>query len=154
MNVIIYMSDSNNDENSKIFLSVREDILNKINSNSEAYDKTIISLSSAFLLISTSFLTKVIDLDIAIYSSVLKISWILFFLSICSVILSFIVSNNAQEIELANWDKYKETSDEQFLYAENKNKIWLDFFNISSGIFFISAVGLTLIFMIENLGGF
>ena len=60
------MTNPNDSEIFQTYISVREDILRKISSNSQAYDKVIISLSSAGLFISTSFLTKVININGAI----------------------------------------------------------------------------------------
>ncbi|MCH9691143.1 MAG: hypothetical protein K0U59_03625 [Gammaproteobacteria bacterium] len=75
-------------------------------SNSEAYDKAILSLSSAGLAISLTFIKFIVPLDKAVHLVFLKSSWILFLLSVTFVICSFLVGNKAIQFHLECAEQY------------------------------------------------
>lgn len=135
----------------RVYADYRRDLLTRQLSNSQKYDSSILSLSMAALGFSLTFIGNIVPLDTSVCLWILCISWFLYSLSIIFVIISFQVSNWAinQQIEYA--EKYYLQGDRD--YADKKN-LWVSYttkINTLSGVFFISAILLTIIFVIVNI---
>ena len=79
-------------ERVRIYEKTRDDLLQRQRANSENFDKSILSLSSAGLGLTISFISNIVDLSSAVYLFLLYITWILFGVSIINTIVSFLVS--------------------------------------------------------------
>ena len=79
----------------ELYDKFRDDLLKRQLSNSEHYDKAILSLSSSALALSLTAIKFVVPLDRANFLWVLKISWGLFLLTIILSLSAFLMSNHA-----------------------------------------------------------
>lgn len=137
-----------NKEIFKQFLEVTE---KKIISNSENYDKTLLSLSSLLLGTSLSFIKDVVSLATASHIYLLIVSWSLFGISIISTILSFLTGQQALKLSILYAEQY-------YIYGKEvyRNKVspyakvtnWL---NYLSGSSYIIALGVTIVFVSINI---
>ena len=126
-------------------------------SNTQLFDKSILSLSSAGLGLSLAFISNIVPMDVekdpVIYIGLLYVSWGLFVLAIASTVLSF--RTGLQELEKQfetircklsgqNESRY-ESNDDVAFYRNTK------YLAICSFISYILAVSLTVLFIIINL---
>ena len=119
--------------------------------NSENYDKAILSLSSAGLGVSLTFLKNFVPFENAECTIILIISWFLFILAIISTISSFIVSQQGIEVQLDNSYKYYIEEKEEYF---NKSNVYIKstkYLNTLSGLCFIFAIIFTAIFVTKNM---
>lgn len=135
----------------KIHDAYRKELLERQRINSSTFDKVILSLSTAIIGISTSFINNIIELGEAQSIILLKLSWASFSLVIISTVLSFLVSQKALDRQLEYAQKY---------YLEEKNEfgtkksLWsrfTDILNLISGIAFIAATILLIVFVTQNI---
>ena len=85
---------------SELYAELKEDINKRDLSNSESFDKAILSLSSAGLAISLSFIKFIVPIEDAIYILCLYIAWICFGFAIISTILSLMASQSGLDKQL------------------------------------------------------
>lgn len=133
----------------RLHTSARGELLDRQFSNSEAYDKAILTLSSGFLALSLSFIKEILPAGSITWATLLYASWVLLALAIVSTVISFRVSNAAIERQLEQAQRYYGERDES---AFTKSKLsravdWLN--NVSGGLFTLGVV-LTVIFVISN----
>lgn len=87
------MKDSDNmEELEKLYNKARDELLAKQMSNSETYDRSMLSLSSAFLALSVTFIKDIVPVKELLCTWLLYLSWGggLFALTIIVIFLSFI----------------------------------------------------------------
>jgi hypothetical protein len=132
------------------FNKTRDELVAKQNSNAEAYDRAILTLSSAFLGFSIAFVKDIVK-DAFTWPWVLFASWMFFGLAIIMTIASIAYSQWAIDrlIDAAR-DFYlngvKESNAVSKLLAKRTRIM-----NRTSGSLFVVGVFLTLAFAIENL---
>lgn len=141
------------DERKKIYSETRKDLLNRQLSNTENFDKAIISLSTAGLGLSLAFIKDVVKIPEARYLVLLYFSWSLFGVAIVSTILSFVSSQSGINKQLYFAEKYYLEEKEEFINKRNWQAQITNYLNIFSGIVFVGAIILTVIFVISNIGG-
>lgn len=78
----------------------RKEILDTLTSNSEAHDRAILTLSSAFLALSVSFLHDGFKGYIPSFSIFLYLSWALFTAAIIVTVFSYSYSQRAVDYKL------------------------------------------------------
>lgn len=103
---LITRTDEEQRRSVEMFDSFRDELYKRQLSNNEAYDKAILSLSSAGLAISLSFIKFIVPLDKAVYLGVLKTAWVLFLVSVVSTLVSYIVGNKGITRQLEYAEKY------------------------------------------------
>jgi hypothetical protein len=128
-----------------------EEISKRQLSNSEAFDKAILSLSSAGLALSLSFFKFVVPASQAISLDLIKYSWYLFLAAIISTILSFVTSQRALAIELTHAERYYLSDEEEFEKKNNPASNLTELLNILSGLFFILAIINVVRFVVANI---
>ncbi|NPE56467.1 hypothetical protein HLB25_19530 [Dickeya dadantii] len=119
-------------------------------SNTDNYDKNILTLSSAGLAISLTLLKDIVSKEGPLLSFFLYSSWILFGLAILSTIASFLFSNKALAKQLSIAERYYIDGDNDAFTSKNR---WGDFtscLNWLSGSFFILAIISVIIFGLAN----
>ncbi len=139
------------EENRKIYASFRDYLLKGQMSNSENFDKSILSLSSAALGISLAFIKDIVKIKDAQFVWSLKLSWILFTIAIISTVVSFATSQRSITIQLVYAEKYYLEEKNEYL---NKKNWWTSitkFLNTFSAIIFVLAIILTVVFVIINI---
>ena len=148
---IIERDDEEQKRSTEIYDSFRDELYKRQLSNSEAYDRAILSLSSAGLAISLTFIKFIVPIEEATHLCVLKASWVLFLLSIISTVASFLIGNKGISRQLEYAEQY---------YIDGKAKAFNKFniyacintiFNYISGILFLVALTSVVSFVILNL---
>ncbi|WP_206483870.1 hypothetical protein [Thalassotalea sp. G2M2-11] len=146
----------NKDEQSRcveIHDKFRDDLLKRQLSNSEGYDKAILSLSSAGLALSLTAIKFIIPLDTAHYLWAIKTSWWLFFTTIICSLLAYLIGNIAIGKQLKIAEKYYL---EGLVSAQTEKNIYTtinSFLNNITGIIFAVAISLVIYFVTANLNG-
>lgn len=128
-----------------------EEIAKRQLSNNEAFDKAILSLSSAGLALSLTFFKFVVPANEAVSIGNIKWAWYLFLAAIISTILSFIASQAALKKELQNAEKYYLQDLEEYENKNNPASNLTEALNIISALFFISAIINVVRFVVANI---
>lgn len=135
----------------RIYESLREHILKSQLSNSENFDKEILTLSSVFLGATLTFIKDIVPIKTAWYLWQLNLSYLFFIIVIISTIISFLVSQRALAIQLDYAEKYYLELQEEFLKKENKWGNWIKYLSYISAFFFIFGIFCVALFIILNL---
>ena len=139
------------------YLKERDELLKRQLSNSQLFDKAILTLSSAGLGFSLAFIRKGVSLDEATQVYLLYFSWGLFFLAIASTLISFFTSQRAISKQLEFNEGYylgnegKPSNSEN--KADNSKNRWNQITNTLSCfslIFYLLAILLTVLFIALN----
>lgn len=131
------------------------DLANEVNkrelSGSENFDKSVLTLSSAGLGLSLTFLKDFVQLSSATTKWALYGSWIAFTLATVGTMLSFICSGKAQRVQLKAAEDYYINGDEAALTRTNKWGRCNSALNGLACVAFISALMLTVVFIWSNV---
>ena len=137
-------------EGKRLYERARDELIALRRSNSEIYDRALMTLSSALLVASLSFIGKLVPLKTANYLIVLHFSWICFGLTIISTITSFIYGQLAIKTLLNAAERYylydEQGSYDVSLVVEKR----LMCINSLSGIVFILGIIFSILFVIIN----
>jgi hypothetical protein len=142
-------TETEDQQRERLHTSARSELLDRQFSNSEAYDKAILTLSSGFLALSLSFIKEILPAGSITWTGLLYASWVLLALAIISTVISFRVSNAAIEGQLGQAQRYYQEKDEN-AYTKSKLSRSVDWLNNVSGGLFIFGVVLTVVFVILN----
>ncbi len=134
-----------------IYDSYRDEVHKRQLSNTENYDKSILTLSSSGLAISLTFLKLIIPLEKAQYLWMINASWVLFLISIFCSLVAYLVSNSALDAQLSIAEKYYIQNEKSAFNTKNNLSKINDIINIFVGIFFVFALTFTVIFVIVNI---
>jgi len=130
---------------------LRDDILRRQLSNTENYDKAVLSIATAFLGFSLAFLKDFVHYAEAAHAYLLPLSWSLFGFAIVATIGSFFSSQLGLAKQLQFAEKYYLDEDDAYFNKKNLAANWTTCLNYISGVSFISAVGATIVFTTINL---
>ncbi len=133
----------------RLLAETRADLLKRQLSNSENYDKAVLSLSTIFLGLSLTFLKDFVSIQQVVCPCLLYYSWITFGIAILSTIVSFWVSQYAINVQLKKAEDYYLNDVKDALNKSWSAKI-TDWVNIISGVLFVLGVSLTIAFVIVN----
>lgn len=120
-------------------------------SNNEAFDKAILSLSSAGLGLTLTFFKFVVPAAQATSLNHIKWAWALFVAAIICTLVSYYTSNRALAIELKHAEKYYLEDDESFEAKNNPASNVTEILNVVAGLLFIGAIVRTVLFVMSNL---
>ena len=140
----------------QFYIEYYKAIWSSLRNNNDRYDRALLTLSTALLGFSLVFIKDVVkDLNEALCFYLLKISWFLFILTIIITFFGFLVSNKAGERQLEivnNYLNHLESKDRSEKPDErNRANQLTTYLNFFAGIFFISAVIITFIFVSINI---
>jgi hypothetical protein len=141
------------DEGTRIYERCRDDLLKRQLSNTENYDRSILSLSTTILALSLAFIKDIVPIERALYIYLIKISWYFLSTAIIGTILSFILSQIAITRELEYAKKYYLEGKDEYYNKLNMPAKITNILNYFSGLIFIIAILLTVLFVSLNLGG-
>ena len=133
------------------YRQVIEEVNRRTLSNSEAFDKAILSLSSAGLGLSLTFFKLVIPVKDAVSISLLKCGWFLFLGAIVSTLVSFVVSQRALRIEIIYAEKYYLENLNEYAHKTSLAAKATEALNIISGFLFICALISIVSFVTNNI---
>jgi len=128
-----------------------EEITKRQLSNSEAFDKAILTLSSAGLALSLTFFKFVIPVNQATSINIIEQAWFLFLAAIISTIISYITSQRALTLELNHAEKYYLEDKEEYENKHNPASDVTNVLNAVSALFFIGAIISVVYFVTENI---
>lgn len=134
-----------------IYRAYAEEIAKSKLSNSEGFDKAILTLSSAGLALSISFIKFVVPLDKAISIDILENAWISFLVAIISTVLSFRTSQIALDVSLEHAEKYYLEGKAEYENKNNPAANLTELLNWLSGAAFIIAVSCIVYFVTTNV---
>jgi hypothetical protein len=134
----------------ELYQATRTELLAKQFSNSEAYDKAVLTLSSAFLGVSLAFIKDAAQGEPLAYPWLLVVSWAAFALAIVAAVVSFQTGNIAIDVQLVRAERYYKQKDET-AYPKTSFARFNEFVNWASGILFVIGVILTIVFVSANL---
>jgi len=138
-------------ENLRIYERMRDELIQSQRINSDNFDKAILSLSSAGLGITVSFISNLIDLSRAQWLFALYLTWIFFIFAIVSTILSFLVSQGGINKQLDSLEPIyleKENVDNKKISLISKTLKWL---TAISAVAFVLAILCLVSFSIINI---
>ena len=120
-------------------------------SNSQLYDRAILTLSTSALWLSIAFIRFIVPIADAQCKVLLTISWYFFGLAIIVTILSFWASQQAIKVQLDHNYKYYMEKKDEFLTKTNPFAVATDIMNYLSGALFMAAVFFTILFVTLNI---
>jgi hypothetical protein len=138
-------------ERQKLYAETRSDLLKRQLSNSENFDRSVLSLSSALLVASIAFIRPSGPGAGTHHAGILAWSWAALALSIVSTMASFLVSQKAIDHQLELADKYYRQRQNDALTANNLPARWTLWLNLLAGAAFLAGVGLTVWFAILSI---
>lgn len=119
-----------------------------INKDQAEYDKQLLTLSSAFLAVSLSFIKDVVPLPSAIHTWLLYWAYASLVVCIASVLFSYQFSIAAHWKAKEHWERKKDGKESDFPYGHATIIPWI---NRSSGLVFAMGVFFLALFVILNL---
>lgn len=136
-------------EKRRLLAETRADLLKRQLSNSENYDKAVLSLSTAFLGFSLAFLKDLVPVHQAEWLSFLYGSWLALAGAVLATIVSFWVSQRGMDVQLKKAEDYYLRDDQAALTKSGIARV-TEWVNTTSGVLFILGVSLTVAFVILN----
>lgn len=118
--------------------------------NSQAYDKAILSLSSAGFALSLSFHSTIVPIPEADCVVLLKTSWILFLASVIATVVSFRLANMALD-NTTSYFTQKFFSDDNNVKEKNGARNLLTVLEWVGGACFVLALVSLLAYVIQNV---
>lgn len=142
---------SEEQERKDLYKSTKNDLDKRQLSNSEQFDKAILTLSTAALGFSLAFIKDIVKIAEAKNSEYLLYSWYFFGAAIISTMASFIISNFGIKRRLTDAYEYYINKKEEFLNRTNPFAVATEWLNYFSGFIFVCALLLTIVFVSKNL---
>lgn len=138
-------------ERQKLYAETRTDLLKRQLSNSENFDRSVLSLSSALLAASIAFVKPSTGTTGTGHAVLLGSSWVALAVAIASTMLSFLVSQLAIDRQLDLAKEYYLNRTDAALTAQNKPAEWTTRLNWFAAIAFAAGVALTVSFAVLNI---
>jgi hypothetical protein len=139
------------DETKKIFEDYRKELLERQRLDATQFDQAILTLSTASLGVSISFISNVVCLKTAVGLALLKLSWVCFGLAIISTVVSFMTSQRAMNTQMNYAEKYYLENREEFRTKKSPWSKTTDCLNFLSVVIFLTAIFLIITFVIINI---
>lgn len=134
-----------------IYNARRDELLKRQLSNSENFDRAILTVSTAALGFSLAFIKDIVSIETAKLLMILYISWLFLLLAILSTLSSFLIGQHEIKGELDRAERYY-IKREETAFEESRAKMqWAEVCNYFSALLFALGVILTCIFTGVNL---
>ena len=137
----------------KIYDTYRDEIWKRQVSNSENYDKSILTYSSAGLALSLTFLKDFAPSHKADSLWLLYLSWGSFVIAILLTIVSWLISQRGLTKQLELAEKYYLEGDKTAFDIVNRHALQVELIAVITGTIFVLAVILTTAFVFRNVNG-
>lgn len=135
----------------RLYDELRDDLLKRDLSNTESYDKAILTLSSsslAFSLTATKYIVPIKDSD---HIWLLKFGWALLVLCVVFSLLAYLVGNKAISVQLKNARDYYKNGIEDAFTRKNAPSAINSFLNHTTGVLLSIAIVVVVAFVGINL---
>ncbi|QJD30959.1 hypothetical protein [Methylococcus geothermalis] len=139
------------EERKKVHAELKTELFKRQLSNSDNFDKAILTYSSAGLALSLGFLKDFIPITRADASWLLFLSWALFVVAVVVTLISFISSQFGIARQLALNEKYYLRMDDSALSESNFFARCTDWLAYIAGTAFVVAIACSTIFVSINL---
>jgi hypothetical protein len=139
------------DFRNRLFKENYDELVKKQISNSENFDRSILTLSTSGLGISLAFIKDFVPLATAEVKTCLMLSWVLFAVAIISTMGSFLTSQKAITTQIDYSHKYYLERKDEYLALANPYSAATSRLNFAAGAAFIFAIFLTIFFSVYNL---
>lgn len=133
------------------FDKLRDDILKRDLSNTENYDKALLTLSASSLALSLTAIKFVVPIATASHINILKFAWALLVASVICSLVAYLVSNKAMAIELENARDYYIKGDEEAFKRNNRFSAANRWLNLFTGVAFAIAICSIVTFITINI---
>jgi hypothetical protein len=148
-------AEKNSEKESKVrwelFNQQKLRIWEDMQSGSDSYDQSLLTLSSGALGLSIAFIKDIVKLQDAMYLPLLYFSWVAFGCCILITVVSFQISKLAQMEQLENSRLYYLERKDENLNKRGKWAVALDGCTIGAGVLFVVALACTITFAIVNV---
>ena len=134
-----------------LFDKFRDDLLKRELSNTENYDKAILTLSSASLGFSLTAVKFIVPITTAIHKWLLISGWFLLVLSVIFSLAAYLISNKAILIQLENAREYYKKGIEDAFTKKNIFISLNSFLNQATGLMLAVAITIIVVFISINL---
>lgn len=135
----------------RLFKEHYDELVKKQISNSENFDKSVLTLSASGLGLSLAFVKDVTPLVQAYGRGLLILSWGLFGVAIVATIASFMTSQTAIRFQMTAAHEYYICRNDEFLAKRSIASRGTDVLNFLAGVAFIAAIASTILFVLLNL---
>jgi hypothetical protein len=140
-----------NEVRERLFKESYEELVKKQISNSENFDRSVLTLSASGLGLSLGFIKDIAPLAHANGRELLISSWGLFGVAIIATIASFMTSQAGIRFQIYAAKKYYLERDDDFLAKTSVASKATDVLNFTAGATFIGAIVGTIFFVVLNL---
>lgn len=134
-----------------LFDKFRDDLLKRELSNTENYDKAILTLSSASLGFSLTAVKFIVPIATATHKWLLISGWFLLVLSVIFSLAAYLISNRAILIQLENAREYYKKGVEDAFTKKNIFISLNSFLNQATGLMLAVAITIIVVFISINL---
>ncbi len=139
------------EDSKKLLEKYREDVQKRSLSNTENFDRSILTLSASFLGFSLAFIRDLASVNDVSNLWLLPTSWMLFFVAIAATLASFQLSDNALTVALNQAESFYLRNELPGGKRKNSFENWNRYFTLGSGVAFAFASLFTIIFVTQNL---
>lgn len=145
------MSQEVSEERRTLHGEYRKDLLARQLSNSENFDRSILSLSSGILAVSVAFVRGSTAPQALQHTALLSTSWVAFAVAIVFTLASFVTSQKAIEKHLEFAAQYYLQNQDDALGRNSGFRTATSWLGGLAGISFVVGIGFTIAFAILNL---
>ncbi len=135
----------------EMFDSFRDELLKRELSNTESYDRAILTLSSASLAVSLTAIRFVVPLESSNHIWMIKAGWLLLLFSIIMSLYAYLMSNKAISVQLKNAEDYYTHGVAEAFNRPNKYTEVNGVLNKLTGVMFVLALSSIVIFVTLNI---
>ena len=143
-----------NEANRQLYSDAYKECVAVIRASTDNYDKTLITIASAFLAVPIALVRQVTTTKPLAGSGTFYLASGFFVLTILCVLMSFQLGNKVQRCRFVDLKEYYLDEIDEAL---NRKSIWssvLSGVNFLSGLLFFAGVSFTVLFVYRNLGRF
>lgn len=124
-----------------IYAALRDEIRKRSLSNTENFDRSILTISSAALGLSLTFIKNIVALETAIHVWMLAAAWSLFVLAILVTLASFLLSQRGLALQDEYAQQYYLHRKDEYLNKDNQ------FANLTQAATYVSGASFVLAFV-------
>jgi len=142
---------SSDTEKKQIYLEERSIYIELLKNSANQLDKYLLSFGLGAILLSITFIEKVVSKPQINTLNFLLFSWIFLLLSVISTLISFFTSSKACHKEIEILDQKYNAEEKEKIEESNKWSNTTNVLNIKSIIFLITGIFLLVLFSYKNI---
>lgn len=135
----------------EMFDRFRDDLLKRDLSNTESYDKAVLTLSSAALGFSLTAVKFIVPIESSGHIWLLIFGWSLLVIGVISSLFAYLISNKAIEVQLNNARDYYKSGVEDAFTRKNIFLTLNKLLNQATGILLAVAITAIVVFISINI---